>query len=872
MPLLAALAEVPNYTRVPPDLSAHVGWLCLAAFVLLMAWLATRMESIRRSFLALEDPRMFAVMRIGMALMTIQCFWNLKPYWRMLWSDEGLFSAEDARSRMGSAALSGWTPVDGFLDNWAVAKFLWGKHSYFFLDATPGGVETFMYAFFGVLLLYAFGVLSRVTGVLAWLMMSSVYNHNALYLEGTDTVYRTFWFILLFARTGAAWSVDNLVRCWWLRRRGELAAVGEAPQPGQSPVYRLIPSWPRYLMMGQLIAIYTSTGMVKTGNVWVNGDALYYSLNLDHFYRFEGWTQAVSATFGTTLFRLMTWVTHYWECWFALAGLGMILKFGLDHREQPWYRAQGRWRVWLGRAFALATYAVLYRIVVLALPYCVELPKESSEATTAKLVADGLAAADTYFLGVIPVLVAVWFVLGRWPLRLRVRVRGKQREATVDQHWLRKYLFGRRLWLGLGLIFHGFLILFMNIGMFPFIMLMTYVAWLTGEEFAAAARWTFGLVWRSPLGRKLPQRWRAATDRWTGPAQTPEQVPQRGRPLPDLVVLLLALLGAGLIAAWIANRTDTTLKLELTNYVYAWFGLVCAVGLVFRCLRVAPEVHRARLGGGPALAYGPVLRAVALWFVVSHGLVVGLGLGPNYSPFNTWRGAVRGLFGGWASVTGTSQSWKMFAPNPPRANVFMKTVVVLGSGERWNIGNNAYDYRPFPWVWNDRIRKMHRRMVSKGKWYLRYWAHFYCREWYLETGTRAKAVEVHKLVTKIPSPDQVAVKGWYDPTKLKLTDELVETHECLDRGDLPPFMKQRYGYPLSDDDATKLADAAEREARAAEVRRKSWQNRRDWGGSGPPSPTPSTPAVRGAATAATPTPPAAPDDDETPAKGGEDGE
>jgi hypothetical protein len=118
----------------------------------------------------------------------------------------------------------------------------------------------------------------------------------------------------------------------------------------------------------------------------------------------------------------------------------------------------------------------------------------------------------------------------------------------------------------------------------------------------------------------------------------------------------------------------------------------------------------------------------------------------------------------------------MFAPNPPRANVFMKTVVVLENGERWNIGNNAYDWRPFPWIWNDRIRKMHRRMVSKGKWYLRYWANFHCREWYLETGERAAAVEVHKLVTKIPTPDQVATKGYYDPTKLKLTDELVETH------------------------------------------------------------------------------------------------
>ena len=421
--MIAAFAEAPNYSRVPPELGAQVGWSCLVVFVLVMAWLGARMESVRRSFLALEDPRMFAVMRIGVALMTIQCFWNLKPYWRMLWSDEGLFTAEDARSRMGGAALSGWTPEDGFLDHWAHLKFYWSKHSAFFLDAAPDHVETYMYWFFAVLLLYAAGVLSRVTGVIAWLMMSGVYNHNALYLEGTDTVYRTFWFILLFARTGAAWSVDNVVRCWWLRRRGR--------SPEQAPVYPLVPSWPRYLMMGQLIAIYTSTGMVKTGSVWANGDALYYSLNLDHFYRFEVWTQMVSAALGTTLFRVMTWVTLWWESCFAALGLGVVLKFGLEHRHQPWYRSQEvAWRRWFGRAALLGAYLAVYRVVVLAYPYCAELPKDASAQAVEQLLADGLWKVHVGFVGVIPAFALLWFVLGRWPLRVR--------RWTIDQGWLRR--------------------------------------------------------------------------------------------------------------------------------------------------------------------------------------------------------------------------------------------------------------------------------------------------------------------------------------------------------------------------------------------------------------------------------------------------
>ncbi len=844
--VLAALADVPNYSRVPPELGVQVGWLCLGLLVLLLAWLASRLESVRRSFLALEDPRMFAVMRIGVALMTIQCFWNLKPYWRMLFSDEGLFTLEEARSRMGGASLSGWTATDGFLDPWAMLKFLWGKHSVFFIDAAPDFVETYMYLFFAVLLLYAAGVLSRVTGLLAWLMMSSIYNHNALYLEGTDTVYRAFFFILLFARTGAAWSVDNLVRCWWLRRRGQLP---------EGKVYKLIPSWPRYLMMGQLIVIYSSTGLVKTGVVWQNGDALYYSLNLDHFYRFEGLTQMVSAALGTTLFRVMTWVTLWWESCFAIAGLGMILKFGLDHREMPWYRAQDvAWRRWLGRAALLAAYLVLYQVMLLAYPYCVELPKDANAPAIARIVDAGTRQLHLVFAGLIPAAVALWFVLGRWPLKVRSRFGS----LIIDQGWLRRWLLGRRLWLSLGLMFHGFLLLFMNIGMFPFIMLMTYAAWLTGEEFAAGLRWLLAFVQRSRLGRHLPERWFTQASKLTRPAQAPEDVPARGRPLPDPIVVLL---GLGLL--WLIWQRIGGNR-ELTTQVYVWFGVVLALGLGARFLRPRPR------SGGPALAYGPAGRALALTFLVSHALVVGLSLAPNYPIFANWRGPTRALFGSWLSVTGTSQSWKMFAPNPPRANVFMKTVVVLKDGTRWNVGNNSYDWRPNPWIWNDRMRKMHRRMVSKGQWYLRPWSNFHCREWFLETGEHPASVEIHKLVTKIPSPDQVAAKGYYDPTKLKLTDELVETHACPLAGDIPPFMKVRRGLPLSAEEQALLDAEAEREAKSADSKRRSWATRRDWGGPGPAAPTPTTTTPL----APLPSSPArtAPIDDEPALKAGEDGE
>ena len=59
--------------------------------------------------------------------------------------------------------------------------------------------------------------------------------------------------------------------------------------------------------------LYVTTGWVKSGGVWARGDALYYAMNMDHFYRFEGITQWFSAYLGTNVFRVMTYVTHYWE-------------------------------------------------------------------------------------------------------------------------------------------------------------------------------------------------------------------------------------------------------------------------------------------------------------------------------------------------------------------------------------------------------------------------------------------------------------------------------------------------------------------------------------------------------------------------------
>lgn len=840
--------EGEEYPSVPPEVALDVGWWFFGAFALLLGYAWFRAASVRRALFALEDPRTYAVLRIGFALMTLVCFLNLYPYWRMLWSDEGIFDLYYAQDRLGRTALRGWSPDEGFFDLWAVACFLWNKPSLFYIYGSPDFVVGYMTVFFAVLTLYGLGFCSRVTGVVAWLMMSGIYNRNSLYWEGTDTVYRCFWFILLFAPTGHAWSIDNWWRCRRLRRKGI-----------EAPVYRRTPAWPRYLIMLQLVAVYVTTGWAKTGGVWKQGDALYYALNMDHFYRFEYVTQWVSSVFGLNLFRLNTWVVLWWERLFGLVLFGVILRFGRQHRAQPWYRVQEvPWRKWGGRLVLLAAYALVYRIIIVSAPYC--LPMRGGKPTDPTAILKGIHIA--FGIG-IPLLVALWFVLGRFPMvlftgrptlgdvwpGLLVRSGASSGGGTawlrnkiapwripavvIDQETLRLLFFSRRVWLTVGAIFHGFLILFMNIGMFPFIMLMAYAGFVEGDEF-------------NRFFQRCAQRFRLrrCSGLWR-PAQDPSVIPPRGRAIPDGWLLVFGLSGFGLVwgkvekAPWVETAT------------YGWLLIILGVAIVCRYAVPKTLVERE----SPALAYGAVGRTLVLAFVCWHVGAVASHLFPSYPLFAKWRAHIRPVFGNWLNGTGTSQSWQMFSPNPPRANVFMKTVVVLENGERWDLRSNSYHYRskkplnsrPNPWIINDRMRKMQRRMVDKGKWYLSYWSQFQCREWALEHGEIPKEIQIRKIVTRIPSPTFIsmwvpqphkgrkdgatgAVSGQpYNPRKLKANETDVQTHKCTPKDVLPPYIKLRYGIPLDEGDQESVAVEVEKRNKTYAGRRDTWEKRRDFG-------------------------------------------
>jgi hypothetical protein len=97
------------------------------------------------------------------------------------------------------------------------------------------------------------------------------------------------------------------------------------------------------------------------------------------------------------------------------------------------------------------------------------------------------------------------------------------------------------------------------------------------------------------------------------------------------------------------------------------------------------------------------------------------------------------------------------------------------------------------------------------------------------------------LVTRIPTPEQVFHEGPYEPSRLRVEEKPVQTHECARKGAMPLYMKERRGIPPTEEELAALAKERERATKVAEARRRAWARRRDFGGPVEPPPGEATP-------------------------------
>ena len=409
----------------------------LAAFALL------RPDIWTRCFFSRIDPRPAGLLRIAVGAVTFWTFLTLGRYLRLFFTDEGLLLPSMAREISRGPLRYLWDPARGFEHWWSPLQALAGSSSILHLRSDPWLV----FPLYGLLLasaaLLTVGAWTRVSAVATWALAEQLYRYDPTFANGGDLVIRAFLFLGMLSGWGEAYSVDA-----WRRRRAALLAGAT-----EIPPLRRIAAWPLRLMMVQLTVIYFANGALKTGDVWRNGTALYYALNLDHFYRVPAQSVVTWLQWGGVL-PVMTWLTRYWEYLFPLALLGAAL------RAYEAERAAGRWEL---------------------------VPVWQRIGSWAALGAGGVAAAGEAYdakTAAVAALAAAFVVV----LYRMLRARAPRAHRTL-LHWV----LGKRVWLGVGLGVHVGIDAGMNIGTFPQIMMATYLAWLSGHEVEA--------FWRALLGR-----------------------------------------------------------------------------------------------------------------------------------------------------------------------------------------------------------------------------------------------------------------------------------------------------------------------------------------------------------------------------------
>jgi hypothetical protein len=800
--LLFALKSEPNLEALA--LGPRIGWLTFMCALAFAAVILLDRERWRRFWLRTEDPRALGAFRIGFAAVLLININNMWPHFELLFTDEGLFMTDSARQYLAGRQFRGFGEgLDGeprgFFDVFAVLHWLAGpRYSLLYFWDSPTAFYTQLAIWEVATLAFLLGYRTRLFGVISLVLTFGIMGRNPIYMSGADSVFRVMFVYLILARSGHAYSIDNWLRCRRLRQAGELdqregpgggagVAPSEAHPRGLAAIYRRIPAWPRTLIILQLATIYFWTGCAKTGHVWARGDSLYYALNLDHFNRVP--TQFMGYVFGTNLFRLMTWTVHFWQIGFPIVVLGLIVRWARREDLEP---PKG-WRLWGLRAAWTTLGLGALAITWVGLPVHYPVGKR------------GIPAVETVrwlvLLGGLALMAGVawgWHRLRERPFSWTIR--GHRFDLDLERFFT--IVAGRRFWLTLGLIFHLHIFVLMNIGMFAPVMIVVYIACLNGTEIST-------LLER--LGRGLARLGVPRIPGWVarGDAITPTEDPS----LPHLHHDRREVPGAVVFAAFCFVVAATLAKVQ--DYAWWWGPLLAGIVLPLSYALLT----RVRLGAPKQLeadaaaerpwtwAYGWFGRAFVATFISVHLAAIAVNSIPDKDCTESFRKPAREVVRTYLRVTQSYQSWNMFAPNPVRANVFMKVYVTDQDGEIWDLYTDANSPRnkQHPWLVYDRMGKITRRVTGEGKHYRKWVARYHCRKWALEhDGELPRTVEIIKQWYVVPPPQLVRKQGPYDPAEYLAEhgrQKRVYRARCATEPDAQPTneLRRRHGLPEVDE-------------------------------------------------------------------------
>jgi hypothetical protein len=710
-------------------------------------------EGLRRALLRAVDPRPLAAVRVLFGLCLLLGSLEVMPLHEYVFSDEGLTPSAAVPQVHGRAALAGYgdgvRQPAGFDGAWSVIRYVTsGRWSLLHFWDSPGFVRGYFLLFVLACGAMIAGWRTRAATAATWLLLVGMLRRGDAHWGG-EQVYCGFLVLLVFARAGEAWSVDNWLRCRRLRRRGLLSeaggpgdGAGAAPGPGRpqglAAIYRRVPAWPQLLIAAQLAICYVANGWAKSGEMWESGEAMVYVLHLDRHVRAD--FHGVVLALGAWPLKLATLAVLWWERLFPLVLIGLWLRAAAEVGAPRCERPRLARACWTLLAAALVIGAALPGASI----------KGEGDAA-------GASRAAVFGAGALAILIAL-VMAGR-----TVRVRG----VTIDRGWFARWPLGVGLWLGFGALFHLLNFLTLNVGMFAVATLAVYpVCGLQAATVRAGQRIFRGL---GRLGLPVPEHMR----RDTAVAAEDPTLPQLWRDDARLPGSALAA-ACGLVAA---GGVVAVAREEVAWWHASW--LVSAAGLIIWGRRVA------RGAGGAAdvrepWAYGPALRLGAGGFAVYH--LVGLLVWqlPPW-PALPHRDAARGLVEPWFDVAFTRQAWAMFSPNVARANLALRTIVVDAAGTEHDLRTELEHPENLvrPYLLHDRWRKIDEGVLGGRGGMARWHARWVCRRWALEhDGEAAREVRLMTVRARIEPWDEAdPAERFWQTAKVTTTVSVECAHE-----------------------------------------------------------------------------------------------
>lgn len=213
-----------------------------------------------------SDPLPLAPLRIGTGLLAFALVAGHSPHLETFFGHRGLVNVDTL------ARLQGLTRVqldelpqqirDALPRDWRL--------SYLDYMDSRAALWTAHVAGLAVLALYTAGFATRMTSVLALVVLLSYVHRQPLIAGPAEAVLAFLMFYLCFAPAGAYWSIDRLLAARRKRAAARQAALPAAGSWAATVVIRLIQI--------HLVLVYalSAIGKLANGPVWWNGEAVWW--------------------------------------------------------------------------------------------------------------------------------------------------------------------------------------------------------------------------------------------------------------------------------------------------------------------------------------------------------------------------------------------------------------------------------------------------------------------------------------------------------------------------------------------------------------------------------------------------------------------